>query len=123
MPTLDPQKVIHWRQRLQSQQQVSEVLASQFLADLDIPMVSGAEVATESQLIEAAGRLGYPLVLKTAEPGITHKSDQGGVMLNIPSQARLLEAYQHLAQRLGSAAIHTRTSSTDTSLPVSMFGR
>ena len=105
MPTLDPQKVIHWRQRLQSQQQVSEVLASQFLADLDIPMVLGAEVATESQLIEAAGQLDYPLVLKTAEPGIAHKSDQGGVILNIPSQAKLLEAYQHLAQRLGSAAM------------------
>lgn len=105
MPTLDPQKVIHWRQRLQSQQQVSEVLASQFLADFDIPMVLGAEVAAESQLIEAAGQLGYPLVLKTAEPGIAHKSDQGGVILNIPSQTRLLEAYQHLVQRLGSAAM------------------
>ena len=102
---MDAEKLAHWRQHLQSQQQVSEALASQFLADFDIPMVVGTEVATESQLVKAAGLLSYPLVLKTAASGIAHKSDQGGVILNIISQAELLEAYQDLSHRLGSAAM------------------
>ena len=105
LPVLDAEKLAHWRQHLQSQQQVSEALASQFLADFDIPMVVGTEVATESQLVKAAGLLSYPLVLKTAASGIAHKSDQGGVILNIISQAELLEAYQDLSHRLGSAAM------------------
>lgn len=105
LPVLDAEKLAHWRQHLQSQQQVSEALASQFLADFDIPMVMGTEVATESQLVKAAGLLSYPLVLKTAASGIAHKSDQGGVILNIISQAELLEAYQDLSHRLGSAAM------------------
>ncbi|MDA8902828.1 acetate--CoA ligase family protein [Porticoccaceae bacterium] len=105
LPVLDAEKLAHWRQHLQSQQQVSEALASQFLADFDIPMVVGTEFATESQLVKAAGLLSYPLVLKTAASGIAHKSDQGGVILNIISQAELLEAYQDLSHRLGSAAM------------------
>lgn len=105
LPSLSTERIAHWRQRLESQQQLSEVMVSQFLADFEIPMLLGVEVATESQLMEAAGQLDFPLVLKTAEPGIAHKSDQGGVILNITSQAQLLDAYQDLSQRLGSAAI------------------
>lgn len=105
LPSLSTERIAHWRQRLQSQQQLSEAMVSQFLADFEIPMLLGVEVATESQLMEAAGQLDFPLVLKTAEPGIAHKSDQGGVILNITSQAQLLDAYQDLSQRLGSAAM------------------
>ncbi|MDG1485465.1 MAG: acetate--CoA ligase family protein [Porticoccaceae bacterium] len=105
LPVMDADKIAYWRQRLQSQQQVSEVQASKFLADFEVPMVLGAEVATERQLVEAADRLSYPLVLKTAQPGIAHKSDQAGVKLNIASQTELLEAYRDLSQRLGSAAM------------------
>ena len=105
LPSLSTERIARWRQRLESQQQLSEAIVCQFLADFEIPMLLGVEVATESQLMEAAGQLDFPLVLKTAEPGIAHKSDQGGVILNITSQAQLLDAYQDLSQRLGSAAI------------------
>jgi len=103
LPQLDLNRVAHWRGRLQSLGQVSEAVASEFLADFGIPMVLGVEVASESQLIEAADQLDYPLVLKTAAPGIAHKSDQAGVRLNITSQGELLAAYRDLSQRLGSA--------------------
>ena len=103
LPQLDLARVAHWRGRLHSQAQLSEALASKFLADFGIPMVLSIEVATESQLLKAAGQMDYPLVLKTAAPGIAHKSDQAGVRLNIASQADLLAAYGDLSQRLGSA--------------------
>ena len=49
--------------------------------------------------------IGYPLVLKTAEPGINHKSDSNGVFVNIQTQADLLEHYRDLCTRLGPAAL------------------
>ena len=47
----------------------------------------------------------YPVTLKTAVPGILHKSDVGGVVLNIASQDQLLAAYTDMAKRLGPEAI------------------
>ena len=51
--------------------------------------------------------LGYPLVLKTAEPGIHHKSDAGGVIINIETEEELLEYYNVLSRRLGPSALLT----------------
>lgn len=53
---------------------------------------------------EAAQVLGFPLVLKTAE-GIDHKSDSGGVVLNLRDLAALLAAYADLSHRLGPRVI------------------
>jgi hypothetical protein len=50
---------------------------------------------------QAAGELGFPLVLKTAEKGILHKTDCGGVRLDIATPGELDEAYADLAGRLG----------------------
>lgn len=54
---------------------------------------------TASRLKDAlvsAERLGFPVVLKTAEPGIVHKSDAGGVILDVRDPAGVEEAYGHL---------------------------
>jgi len=53
----------------------------------------------------AARRIGYPVVLKTDEPGVAHKSDAGGVLLGIRDEAELLKCYADLAGRLGPAAL------------------
>ena len=47
------------------------------------------------------GRSGYPVVMKTDEPAIAHKSDVGGVVLGSPSPRRSAAAYDDLAARLG----------------------
>jgi len=43
-------------------------------------------------------RLGFPAVLKTATPGILHKSDVGGVKLNLYDAAAIRAAYDDLAR-------------------------
>ena len=53
----------------------------------------------------AAQRLGFPVVLKTAEAGIDHKSDSGGVILNLRDHAALAAAYANLSARLGPRVI------------------
>jgi acetate---CoA ligase (ADP-forming) len=51
--------------------------------------------------LAAAASVGYPVVLKTAEPGILHKSDAGGVILGVRGPAELAAAYRDLSARLG----------------------
>jgi hypothetical protein len=62
-------------------------------------------VGGRDELTAAALRLGYPLVLKTAEPGILHKTDLGGVLTGIQSERELLEAYALLNERCGPRAL------------------
>ena len=81
---------------------VGEAAALRLLADHGLPVVPVTEVACEDDLPAA----GYPVVLKTAVPGIFHKSDVGGVMPGIASHDQLLEAYRYMASRLGPTEIH-----------------
>ena len=45
--------------------------------------------------------MGYPVVLKTAERGILHKTEQRGIYLDIVNEETLLNAYRDLSERLG----------------------
>ena len=58
--------------------------------------------------IKAAHELGYPVVLKVVSPDIIHKSDVGGVILNINSEEELKEAYERLIDNVRQKAPHAR---------------
>jgi acyl-CoA synthetase (NDP forming) len=62
-------------------------------------------VDSKEKLTAAAAKLGYPVVLKTAQPGIHHKSDCGGVVVGIADEAQLLRAYRDFSTRLGPLAL------------------
>jgi acetate---CoA ligase (ADP-forming) len=61
-------------------------------------------------VLAAAAEIGYPVVLKTAEPGVAHKSDAGGVVLGIGDPAGLEAAYAGLAARLGPRVLVCETA-------------
>lgn len=54
------------------------------------------------EALEAAERLGFPVALKTGNPGIVHKTDAGGVRLNLADSAALARAYDAMCS-LGNA--------------------
>jgi hypothetical protein len=56
---------------------------------------------TLDEALAAADAVGYPVALKTL--GVLHKSDVGGVALNLMDAAALREAYAAMAQSLGAA--------------------
>ncbi len=66
---------------------------------ISVPPTEAA--GTRDAALAAADAIGYPVVLKTAEPGIAHKSDVGGVRLGLASRAETARAYDDLASRLG----------------------
>ncbi|RWI99858.1 acetate--CoA ligase family protein [Mesorhizobium sp.] len=79
-------------------------------ASLDLLHAFGIKTAQSlicedvAELQEAADQLGFPLVLKTAA-GIDHKSDAGGVVLNLRDLKALEASYADLSRRLGSRVI------------------
>ncbi|HET6593878.1 MAG TPA: acetate--CoA ligase family protein [Xanthomonadales bacterium] len=101
----DPEAVAKWRPRLAGGEILEEFDAGQLLRDFGFPMNPARRVDSEAALAEAAAALPYPLVLKTAQGGILHKTDCGGVFLDIQSPDQLLAAYRDLAARLGPQAM------------------
>ncbi|MBI3739203.1 MAG: acetate--CoA ligase family protein, partial [Chloroflexi bacterium] len=55
-----------------------------------------------------AKELGFPVVMKIASPDILHKSDIGGVLLNIQTEADVLSGYALLIERAKSAKINAK---------------
>jgi acyl-CoA synthetase (NDP forming) len=95
-----------WRRRLGDPgRPLDEAEALALLADWGVPVVA-AEVATSPEAAQAAARrIGWPVALKTAAPGVAHKSDVGGVWLGLDGPDRLAAAYADLADRLGPRAL------------------
>jgi acyl-CoA synthetase (NDP forming) len=96
--------VARWRARLgtaAAEHPLDEAAALALLADFGLPVVPHALANSEDDAVAAAARLGFPVVLKTATPGIAHKSDVGGVVLKLGSEEAVRAAYRDLAARLG----------------------
>jgi len=67
-----------------------------FLTSYGIPVVPERSAQTADEAVEAAGELGYPVVLKTATAG-AHKTEQGGVALDLGDEQQVRAA----AERIG----------------------
>jgi succinyl-CoA synthetase beta subunit len=100
----DPDTVTRWRRRLR-QGPLDEADGLALLADFGVPVVAHAVVGDVEAAVAAAERIGFPVVLKTATPGILHKSDVGGVRLNLRDRSAVTTAYADLSARLGPRAL------------------
>jgi acyl-CoA synthetase (NDP forming) len=86
------------------------------LRDYGIRAARAKPADSAAAALTAATRIGYPVVLKTAEPGVAHKSDAGGVVLGIRGAAGLDAAYADLAARLGPRVLVCETVGPGTEL-------
>jgi acetyltransferase len=62
------------------------------LVEAGIPVIRTVRCCSADTAAVAAERLGYPAVVKVDHPELTHKSDAGGVRLNLTSAADVVEA-------------------------------
>ncbi len=90
-----------WNARLSNGEPFDELEGLALLADYGVPVVESVRAETFEQAVAAAERFGFPVALKTAVPGVLHKSDAGGVRLGIDDDAALEEAYVDLERRIG----------------------
>ena len=84
----------------------SEHRAYLYSEGLEILAAYGIETAQwqvardDVELSAVAGRVRYPACLKIVSDDIVHKSDSGGIVLNIRDEPGLLEAYRHMLQKV-----------------------
>jgi acetyltransferase len=70
---------------------------------IEVPKVKA--VAGADELAAAAKEVGFPCVLKVDSPEVIHKSDEGGVTLDIGDQAALEEAFKAMADRFSGKQV------------------
>ncbi|MGN7160754.1 acetate--CoA ligase family protein [Sphingomonas sp. SAFR-052] len=66
------------------------------MAPVGIPFPAGGFAATVTEAQAIAERIGYPVALKAQSAALSHKSDAGGVLLNLTDPAALAEAWNRL---------------------------
>ena len=94
-----------WRARLAEGGAFSELEGLRMLADYGVPVIETREAATVDDAAAAAAALGYPVAMKTAAPGVQHKSDVDGVKLGLANEDAVRGAYDDLAARLGPQVV------------------
>lgn len=90
-------------------EQLDEVAAKALLAAYGIPVVRTLAVEPSATAAVAAARaIGYPVALKIVSPDIVHKSDVGGVRLDLADDAALREAADGMLARVRQARPQAR---------------
>ncbi|MGI9006603.1 MAG: acetate--CoA ligase family protein [Streptosporangiaceae bacterium] len=119
VPPPDPARLTRARALLE---QAGDTGAAQLalLAEYGIGVARTERAAGPGQVLDAAARIGYPVVLKTDEPGIAHKSDVGGVRLGLTGPGELAAAYADLAARLGPAVLVCQSVPAGTELALGL---
>lgn len=79
---------------------LNEVEAKALLAAYDIPVVAGRTVATVADVGSAATAIGLPVAVKVLSPDVLHKSDVGGVALDLETAEAAEAAARAMQARL-----------------------
>ena len=75
---------------------IPEYRAKELLAPVGIPFPAGGFAADVAEAQAIASRVGYPVAIKAQAAALSHKSDAGGVILNIADDDALAEAWERL---------------------------
>jgi acyl-CoA synthetase (NDP forming) len=74
--------------------------AQEIVSAFGLPVAAARVASTSAEAVEAAQALGFPVAMKAAGPTILHKSDVGGVRLNLRDADAVAAAYRSLGRRL-----------------------
>jgi acetyltransferase len=84
---------------------LNEVESKEVLRAYGIATPREELVASLDAALEAATRIGYPVVLKAVSRTLTHKSDAGAVALNLTAPEQLRDAYKRMTATLSGHAL------------------
>ncbi|MGK5675445.1 bifunctional acetate--CoA ligase family protein/GNAT family N-acetyltransferase [Micromonospora sp. URMC 106] len=76
--------------------------ATGLLAAYGIDVVESVPARSAGEAADAATRLGFPVALKAAAPGLRHRLDLGAVRLDLPDAATVRRAYAEMAAAFGA---------------------
>jgi acetyltransferase len=99
--TVDREKVaqLFARVRAEGRVTIGDAEAREVMEAYGIPLPKAGLAATADEAVALAESIGYPVVMKIASPDILHKSDIGGIKLNITSASEVRDAFDLLIYR------------------------
>ena len=89
---------------------LTEVESKELLAAYGIPITETVVADSPDEAVAAAGRIGYPVVVKLYSHTISHKTDVGGVQLNLKDEAAVRHAWDVDPRRPSPSAAGPSTS-------------
>ncbi|MCK4314296.1 MAG: acetate--CoA ligase family protein [Anaerolineae bacterium] len=89
------------RVRAEGRVSIGDAEAREVLEAYGFPIPESHLAKTPEEAVEVADEIGYPLVLKIASPDILHKTDVGGVKLNLRSPDDVRDAFDLIVYRAG----------------------
>lgn len=82
---------------------LTEHESKSLLTSYGIPTVETVIATTAAGAVAAAGKIGFPVVLKLHSESITHKTDVGGVILGLRNETQVEEAFRSIQENLTRA--------------------
>lgn len=79
---------------------LGEALVRPMLESYGIKIVAGEVTHSPDEAAQAAARMGFPVVVKIISPDILHKSDAGGIVLNLKDEGEVKIGYQQMMERV-----------------------
>lgn len=106
---VSPSKIIE-RARSEGRRKLLEHEAFMLCELYDMPVASYGLATSEEEAVRIAERIGFPVVLKVVSPDISHKTDVGGVILNVRSPEEVVRSYRLILDNVRSRAPGSRVS-------------
>ena len=87
---------------------LTEPYAKEVFAAYGLTVPKGKLAKTEEDAVNIARSLKYPLVMKIVSPDVIHKSDAGGVKVDVKNEKEVREAFREIIDRVTSYDPHAR---------------
>ena len=97
---IDPHQAQTIFKNAKGQGSMGESQARPLLQAYGIPIVQGGDAKTGVQAAKIADEIGYPVVMKIISPQILHKSDAGGIRLNLSSSSEVVQAFAEMTSQI-----------------------
>jgi acetyltransferase len=98
-PPKRPLMVIMRNVANENREVLNEAEAKSFLEYYNFPVIKTKAATTPEEAVNLAAQISYPVVLKILSPQITHKTEAGGVVLDLNTPAEVRRAYDQIIQR------------------------
>ena len=107
-PDLDGARMIIEGALADRRQSLTEMESKSLLSTFGVPVSTTVMARNANEAALIAHQLGFPVVIKIHSPDIRHKSEVGGVRLNLKSAQEVREAFNDMMDRLRQMAPHAR---------------
>ncbi|THB71898.1 MAG: CoA-binding protein [Desulfobulbaceae bacterium] len=101
------ERIITRRQRT-GRMTIGEVKGKDMLSAYGFKIPTGALAISQEEAVEIAERIGFPVALKIVSPNIIHKSDMGGIQLNLTNGEAVEDAYDLMMLKIKKRAPDAR---------------